>query len=69
MRHAATTMRTRNATSPTGLDLPGVGRQRIEGNPLKEDEIAMFEMFERENWSAERRRSYILSTCKPKAST
>lgn len=41
--------------------LPGVGRQAIEDNPLTDDELAMFEMFERERWSPERRRSHILS--------
>ncbi|WP_334181705.1 hypothetical protein [Novosphingobium sp.] len=40
---------------------PGVGRQAIEGNPLTGDELAMFEMFEREGWSPEQRRSHILS--------
>jgi hypothetical protein len=34
--------------------------QLIEGNPLDEEDIAMFEMFERERWSHERRRAYIL---------
>ena len=33
--------------------------QALEGNPLQPDEIAMFEMFERENWSDARRRDYI----------
>lgn len=32
----------------------------IEGNPLTADEIAMFSMFEREGWSHEQRRAYIL---------
>ena len=32
----------------------------IEGNPLTAEEIAMFEMFEREGWSPERRRAHIL---------
>lgn len=36
--------------------------QEIEGNPLTADEIAMFEMFEREGWSPERRRAYILAS-------
>jgi hypothetical protein len=31
----------------------------IEGNPLTPDEIAMFEMFERDVCSHERRRAYI----------
>ncbi|MDE2792162.1 MAG: hypothetical protein OXI81_17305 [Paracoccaceae bacterium] len=34
--------------------------QAIEGNPLTAEEIAMFEMFEREGWSSERRRAHIL---------
>ena len=34
--------------------------QEIEGNPLTANEIAMFDMFEREGWSHERRRAYIL---------
>ncbi|HTW68530.1 MAG TPA: hypothetical protein VME47_01470 [Acetobacteraceae bacterium] len=35
--------------------------QEIEGNPLDADDLAMFEMFEREGWSHERRRAYILA--------
>ena len=34
--------------------------QEIEGNPLTPDELAMFEMFEREGWSPEDRRAYIV---------
>ena len=34
--------------------------QAIEGNPLSADEMAMFEMFEREEWSPERRRAHIV---------
>ncbi len=34
--------------------------QAIEGNPLAADEIAMFEMFEREGWTPERRRAHIV---------
>ena len=33
--------------------------QAIEGNPLTVEEIAMFEMFEREGWSPERRCPHI----------
>ena len=33
--------------------------QAIEGNPLTAEEIAMFETFEREGWSPERRRAHI----------
>ena len=35
--------------------------QEIEGNPLDTEDIAMFEMFERERWSHERCRAYILA--------
>lgn len=38
--------------------------QEIEGNPLDAEQIAMFEMFERERWSHERRRTYILARAK-----
>jgi hypothetical protein len=34
--------------------------QEIEGNPLDAADIAMFEMFEREAWTHERRRAHIL---------
>ena len=33
--------------------------QDIEGNPLHPDDIAMFEMFDRECWSHARRRAYV----------
>ena len=35
--------------------------QEIEGNPLSADDVAMFEMFEREAWPHDRRRAYILA--------
>ena len=41
--------------------------QEIEGNPLTPDEIAMFEMFEREAWPHERRRAYLLTKARPLA--
>ncbi|MGB8843941.1 MAG: hypothetical protein WCC64_23065 [Aliidongia sp.] len=41
--------------------------QEIEGNPLTADDIAMFEMFEREEWSPERRLAYIIARAKPLA--
>jgi hypothetical protein len=34
--------------------------QEIESNPLSPDQVAMFEMFEREKWSHERCLEYIL---------
>ncbi len=33
--------------------------QEIEGNPLDAGQIAMFEMFEREGWSQERRLEHL----------
>ncbi len=38
--------------------------QMIEGNPLDEEDIAMFEMFERERWPHEKRRAYIMDRVK-----
>ena len=34
--------------------------QEIEGNPLDAEQIEMFEMFERERWSHEKRLEHIL---------
>jgi hypothetical protein len=34
--------------------------QVIEGNPLDAEDVAMFEMFEREGWDHEQRLAYIL---------
>jgi hypothetical protein len=33
--------------------------QAMEANPLRSDEVAMFEMFEQEEWSPEDRRTCI----------
>jgi hypothetical protein len=41
------------------LRLEAMNLQAIEGNPLDAEDIAMFEMFEREGWSAEQRRAHI----------
>jgi len=38
--------------------------QEIEGNPLSYDDVAMFEMFEREGWPHDRRRAYIIAQAK-----
>jgi hypothetical protein len=35
--------------------------QEVEGNPLDTDHVAMFEMFEREAWTHDQRRAYIMS--------
>ncbi len=41
--------------------LEAMALQEIEGNPLDADDIAMFEMFEREGWSQEQCRAYIVA--------
>lgn len=41
--------------------LAAMRMQEIEGNPLSAEDVAMFEMFERERWSHARRRAYILA--------
>ena len=38
--------------------------QEIEGNPLSPEDVAMFEMFEREAWPHEKCRAYILAKAK-----
>lgn len=39
----------------------GLKLHEIEGNPLTTEDIAMFEMFDREGWTPERRRTYIIA--------
>ena len=41
--------------------LEGVNLQVIERNPLDAEDVALFEMFEREGWSDEQCRAYILA--------
>jgi hypothetical protein len=41
------------------LRLEAMNLQEIEGNPLDAEDIAMFEMFEREGWTHEQRRAHI----------
>jgi hypothetical protein len=43
------------------LRLEAMNLQAIEGNPLDAEDVAMFEMFEREGWTHEQRRAYILA--------
>ncbi len=64
------------AKSPSQIDGPARERrlemqhlQAIEGNPLTLEEIAMFEMFEREGWSEEREHAYILDLIQLRAGT
>ena len=47
--------------------LEGVNLQVIERNPLDAEDVAMFEMFEREAWPHERCRAYILAKAKAPA--
>ena len=42
--------------------------QAIEGNPLTVEDAAMFEMFEREGWSHERREAHIVALFRRAAS-
>jgi hypothetical protein len=59
--------------SPTEVEqarqrrLGAMRSQEIEGNPLSPEEVEMFEMFEREAWSHDRRLAYILAAVTPLA--
>ena len=44
--------------------LEAMNLQEIEGNPLDAEDIAMFEMFERERWTHDRCRAHILARAK-----
>ncbi len=76
--HARMFLMSKPASDPTVLARPDAALtrkrrltamrlQEIEGNPLTPDEIAMFEMFEREAWPHERRRAYLLAKARPLA--
>jgi hypothetical protein len=43
------------------LRLEAMNLQEIEGNPFDAEDIAMFEMFEREGWDDDRCRAFILA--------
>ena len=49
----------RQGGAMTGRLVEAAHLQAIEGNPLSPDELAMFEMFEREGWSPAKRRAHI----------
>jgi hypothetical protein len=54
----------------TGLSLKeAMHLQALEGNPLDAEDIAMFEMFEREGWSQAKRIAYILDQASKRAIT
>jgi len=42
----------------------GMNLQEIVGNPFDAEDIAMFEMFDRERWSHEKRIAYIIEQTK-----
>jgi hypothetical protein len=50
------------------LRLEAMNLQEIAGNPLDADDIAMFEMFERERWTEEECLAYILARARELAS-
>jgi len=55
-------------TDPSQLSwAEAIHLQALEGNPLDAADLAMFEMFEREGWSQERRVAYILDQAKMRA--
>jgi hypothetical protein len=41
--------------------------QTIENNPFDAEDLALFEMFEREAWTHEQRRTFLLAKAKPRA--
>lgn len=43
--------------------------QAIESNPLDAEQLAMFEMFDREGWSEERQQAYILARARTAAAS
>lgn len=47
--------------------LEAMALQAIEGNPLSAEDAALFEMFERERWSHDRRRAYLLARAREAA--
>ncbi|WP_263349999.1 hypothetical protein [Acidicapsa acidisoli] len=44
--------------------IKGMHLQEIEGNPLDAEDIAMFEMFDKNRWSHEKRIAYITEQAK-----
>lgn len=47
--------------------LEAMALHEIEGNPLDAEDVAMFEMFEREGWPHERRRAHLLALARDAA--
>jgi hypothetical protein len=61
MRHIRKAAEMTDAAVKRQRRLEGMNLQVIEGNPLDAEDVAMFEMFEREGWSDEQCRAYILA--------
>jgi hypothetical protein len=61
MPHVGKKAEIANAAAKRQRRLEGMNLQVIEGNPLDAEDIAMFEMFEREGWTDEQCRAYILA--------
>ena len=53
-----------DVTDARSRRLTAMHLQAIENNPLNAKQVAMFEMFEREGWSHERRLDYIRERAK-----
>jgi hypothetical protein len=64
MKTATTPQKLITTADETQRRLEAQHLQSVEGNPLTAAEIRMFEMFEREGWSHERRRAYIVAQFK-----
>ncbi|WP_376988619.1 hypothetical protein [Bosea sp. R86505] len=59
MDHAPDRLTEADAERARERRLVAMHLQAIEDNPLDSADVAMFEMFEREGWSPDRRRAYI----------
>lgn len=58
-----TTSETNDNKYPQWLE-EAIALQKIESNPLSQEDIDMFLMFEQKGWSNEKRRQYIISNIK-----
>ncbi|MFA6968562.1 hypothetical protein [Bosea sp. (in: a-proteobacteria)] len=60
MGHVPDQLTDADAESARERRLVAMHLQEIEGNPLDSEDIVMFEMFERERWSHEKRIAHII---------
>ncbi len=56
-------------TEARELRLEAMHLQEMQDNPLDAEQIAMFELFERERWSHERRIAHLAERAKARAKT